>query len=179
MMYKIISRILVLITALFLVTSIEVSAQDVSFFDDEDLFNNTCPVLAVEDFEDTNAPLNSGLVCPSPFNSLTNNGCHSTGALIPGFSLSAASGFLTVVTPNTFGVTNVAVGPTTCADNSVITFTESVNAVGMELTSALGPTTVDVQVFGQGNVFLGTATVNLTPINSTFLGVVDGGRGTN
>jgi len=39
MMYKKISRSLILISALFLVTSIEVSAQNLRFFDDEDLLN--------------------------------------------------------------------------------------------------------------------------------------------
>ncbi|MCH7520013.1 MAG: hypothetical protein IH964_13465, partial [Candidatus Dadabacteria bacterium] len=96
MMYKIISRTLILVTAFFLVTSIEVSAQDqltdfdpvniaeavelpdntienvtivgdLIFFDNEDeaLFNSTCPVLAVEDFEDTNVPPNSIGFCGS------------------------------------------------------------------------------------------------------------------
>ena len=45
----------------------------------------------------------------------------------------------------------------------------------MELTSIFGVTTVDVQVFGVGNVFLGSATVILTPLNSTFFGVIAGG----
>ncbi len=61
------------------------------------------------------------------------------------------------------------------ADDNIIAFSVLVNAVGMELTSAFAPTTVDVQVFGLGGIFLGSATVNLTPINSTFLGVIAGG----
>jgi len=175
MMYKIISRTLILITALFLVTSIEVSA--LTFFDNEAIFNNICPVLAVEDFEDTNVPLNSVFLCPNSFNSLTNNGCYSPGALIPGFSISVVNPnnppqALAVATPNFAGLTNVAVGAADSNNLTVITFTEFVKAVGMVLVAPNSSTVVDVQVFGVGNVFLGAAPVNLTPLNATFLGVV-------
>jgi len=180
-MYKIISRTLILITALFLVTSIELSAQDLTFFDNQDSFNKTCPFLAVEDFEDTNAPPNVATSCTGdPLNSLTNDNCYSTGALIPGFSISDAVFNMAVATPNFQGITNVAVGPGNCSDDIVITFPKTigtgvVNAVGMVIVSVGNNTTVDVQVFVQGNVFLGTATVNVTPINGTFLGVLTEG----
>jgi hypothetical protein len=176
-MYKVISSSIILITALFLVTSIEVSAQDLTFFNDQVSFNNSCPDLAFEDFEDTNVPPNSSQGCPNPFNSLTNNLCYSPGALITGFSLSAPNPTnpgmaLSVLTPNNSGVTNVAVGPLTTPDDTEITFTELVKAVGMVLVSNRGNTTVDVRVFGEGNVLLGIAIVNITPTNGTFLGVL-------
>jgi exosortase sorting signal-containing protein len=204
MTYSIISRTLLLFAALFLVTSTLVSAQDsftdidpgnipeagaspdntivdfvivgdLEFFDNEGSFNNTCTGLAFEDFEDTNLPPNSVLACTNPLNSSTNDACYSPGALIPGFSLGATAGDTAVVTPPSLGVTNVAAGPNTFADDTVITFTEPVNGVGMVLVGPLGNTAVDVQVFGEGNVFLGSAIVNLVGVNGTFVGVIAGG----
>jgi len=207
MKYEIISRTLILITALFLITSIEVSAQvsitdsdprnipeavelpdntiekviivgDLTFFDneDEDLFNKTCPDLAVEDFEDTKVGSNSVGVCSNPINSSTSGDCYLPGALIPGFSYSVLLVQPAVVTPFLFGITNVAVAHQTSISDAVITFTEVVNAVGIVIVNIAGVATpVDVQVFGLGNIFLGSATVNVTPINGTFLGVRAGG----
>jgi len=147
---------------------------NLTFFDNEGeaLFNNGCPFLAVEDFEDTNVGPNDALACPSPFNSLTNNGCYSPGALIPGFSLSVGTGSLAVFTPPFNGVTNVTAGASSSFLDTEIAFTEAVNAVGMVLVTFFSNTPADVQVFGVGNVFLGSTTVNLTPTNGTFLGVI-------
>ena len=201
MIYKIISRTLILIAVLFLVTSIEVSAQDdftdvnpedvpelpndiaqdvivngdILIFDDEVEFNNTCGGFPIEDFSETNVGADTVLGCPNPFNSLTDNACFSPGDLIPGFSITDPidpnSDALVVLTPAFFGATSVAVGANTFTAPTRITFTEFVDAVGMVLVSLRGNTNTEVQVFGAGNVLLGTATVNLTSINGHFLGV--------
>ena len=144
----------------------------ITIFNDEVVFNNTCGDLALEDFEDTNVGANNVESCTGPFNSLTNDACYSTGALIPGFSLIASPDPNAVLTPNFLGVTNVAAGPGNFAADTVITFTEVVHAVGMVLVDPAGTTTVDVQVFGVGNVLLGTATVNLISLNGHFLGIL-------
>lgn len=83
MMHKPSTLMFMFITALFVATSIEASAQGPSFFNDENLFNNTCAGLAVEDFEDTNIPPGDIFVCLNPMNSSTNGFCYSAGALVP------------------------------------------------------------------------------------------------
>lgn len=207
MSYKIISRSLIIITALFLVTSIGARAQDsvtdtdpgnipgvgvgaeitlesvvlidgVAFFDDQAAFNNTCAGLAVEDFEDTLVPPNSTFACTSPFNNSTSNDCYVQGALIPGFSLIAPNPSnpataMVVSTPTVFGFTNVAAGANFFADDTVITFTDSVNAAGMVIVSLFGNVPVEVQVFNEANGLIGSAIVNLTgDVNGTFVGVL-------
>ncbi len=179
-MYKTILKTLVLFIALILVTSTMASAQALQFFDDEGLFNNTCDNLAVEGFENTNVPPNDVESCPGPFNSFTNNICYSPGALIPGFSLSGSTdpgNPILVLTPPFSGLTNVAVGASVGTDKTVITFTEVVNTFGMVIVSSDVNSTVEVQVFGggAGNIFLGSTTVNVTPVNGTFLGVLSVG----
>jgi IPTL-CTERM motif len=202
MTYSIISRTLVLITALFLVTSMVASAQDsydtidpgslpdpgvqpdnviesveingfVIFLDDEDLFNNSCLDLAFEDFEDTNAPPDSVVACPNPINSETTNACYDAGALIPGFSITVPNPndpptALAVVPPSISGFPSIGVGPNSFANDAIITFSGFVNTVGMRLAGLGG--TVDVQVFS-GNDFLGSAIVNISSIDGTFLGI--------
>lgn len=146
------------------------------FTGDEGTFLQECSNLAFEDFENTNAPANTVLSCSGSFNSSTNNACYSPDALLPGFSLSSTAnmggGDLVVITPPQIGLTNVAVGPNTFADDTIITFSPTVTSVGMSIVSPNGTSVVDVNVFGPGNVLLGTATLN-TPGGPTadFLGI--------
>ena len=107
-------------------------------------------------------------------NSQTDDICYSPGALIPGFTMSVINDVtpdFVVITPNFFGVTNVAVGPNTFLADTEVTFTPQVTGVGMNLISIPQASTVDVNIYGQGNVLLATVTLDLEAINGTFLGI--------
>lgn len=153
--------------------------QGLIFFNDAGAFLEICNNLAFEDFEDTNLGPNSVLACPGSFNSMTNNACYSSGALLPGFSLSSTNNFgpgdPVVLTPNFNGVTNVAVGPNTFSENTIITFDPPVTGVGLSILTPLSAAMIDVNVFGPGNALLGTATLNLPggPV-ADFLGIRSG-----
>ena len=62
------------------------AAAAVQFFSnpnfDRTQFHTSCRVLPLEDFEDTNVPLNTNSVCSTALNSSTNDPCYSPGALI-------------------------------------------------------------------------------------------------
>jgi IPTL-CTERM motif len=147
-----------------------------TIFSNESQFNSICPSLPLEDFGNTNLPPNSLAACPSPFNSLTNNGCFSPGALIDGFSLRAipvvGDGSLAVFTPPFLGNTNVLVGPNYLEDNSEFTFLNGgAGAVGVEIFGYFGATSVQIDIFGPGDILLGTTIVAI-PGNGAFFGVI-------
>lgn len=146
------------------------------FYTEAAEFNQECPVLAFEDFEDTDVPPNSTVGCPEPMNSQSNDLCYAAGALIPGFSITTRNAVtpgseIVLATPPFMGLTNVAVGANTVNDDTIITFTDTVNSAGLLLVGALGATTVEVEVYGINNTFLGSIFVDALDPNGTFIGV--------
>lgn len=106
---------------------------------------------------------------------MTNDACYSSGALIPGFSIDAIPvsgiGQMAVLTPTFLGVTSVAVGPNYFDDDTSITFPGgSVDTAGMLILSPTGATVVDIEIFGPGDVSLGTTSLNIDP-TPIFFGV--------
>jgi hypothetical protein len=163
------------------------AAGSLTFFADPDTFAASCPALPLEDFEDTNAAPNSNVLCSSSINSSTDDACYSPGALIDGFTLLNSAPFppcgitspatpgscVVVLTPDAIGVTSVVAGPAAFARDSGITFSENnVTGVGVDLLGPFfGGGTVDVEIFGTGNVSLGTTTVPLPGPPGQFFGV--------
>lgn len=146
------------------------------FYNDETEFNEICSGLALEDFEDTNAPPNSSVGCPEPLNSQSNDACYSPGALIPGFSITTRNAItpgseIVTVTPPLLGLINVAVGANTVFDDTIITFTEMANSAGLLLVGALGDTTVEIEVYGINNTLLGSTIVDVIGVNGVFIGI--------
>jgi hypothetical protein len=153
---------------------VQVGAGALTFFDDRDAFTASCPTLPLEDFENTNAPPNYVEGCSTSINSSTNDACYAPGALIDGFTLTSIPGYLVVLTPNAFGVTSVVAGPNGFYDNSEITFSNNdVTGVGVDLLTGepLPGGTIDIEIFGLGNVFLGMITVPFTEPPGQFFGV--------
>lgn len=153
--------------------------QATVFFRDQELFNETCPDLNFEGFENSNVPDNNSQSCPNPFNSFTNNACYSAGVLIPGFSVLTANPpnpatALTVLAPGAIGVQNTAVGNSSGLGFTVAEFDDA-NAVGIEfLVSNPGApvnNVVSVDVFGPGNVFLGSTGIPVDSTSVRFVGV--------
>lgn len=120
---------------------------------------------AFEDFEDTNVGPNSSFSCEGSFNSLTNNDCYSAGALIPGFSMNAFgvnSNAMVVITPNLFGVTNVAVGANSFGDNTNIVIDDPTDKVSFHVfdgNSSGLPVTINV--YDEDDMLIGSSPENL------------------
>ena len=158
---------------------LDVSDNDsLIFFDDRAKFDATCPGLPLEDFENTNAPPDSVVVCSTSINSATNDACYSPGALIDGFTLTgipvAGSGEFVVLTPPFIGVTSVVAGPNTFDDDSEISFAnKNVTGVGVDLLSGVTAPgdTVDIEIFGVGDVSLGKTKIPLLNPPGQFWGV--------
>jgi hypothetical protein len=153
---------------------VQIGADSLTYFDDRDMFTASCPTLPLEDFENTNVPANYALSCSTSINSSTNDACYAPGALIDGFTLTGIPGYLVVLTPNYAGVTSVVVGSDYFYDDSEITFSDNdVTGVGVDLlTGEFFPGgTIDIEIFGLGNVFLGMITVPFTEPPGQFFGV--------
>jgi hypothetical protein len=147
-----------------------------TIFSDETQFNSICTSLPSEDFANTLVPPNSAVNCPSPLNSSSNNSCFTPGAVIDGFSLSGIpngeDGSLAVVTPTAFGNVNVLVGADFFVDNNEFTFDNGgVSAVGVEIFALFGSPSTQVDIFGPGDILLGSINIE-TSSNGVFFGVI-------
>ncbi|NIM49029.1 MAG: hypothetical protein GTO22_07190 [Gemmatimonadales bacterium] len=149
------------------------SSTVLTFFTDRTAFQAAVPGLPVEDWEGSNVPANSVQSCAGPFNSATNNACYSTGAILDGISAEAiGAGEMVVLTTGFLGVSSTVVGPNFFADDTDIKFpNNNVSAVGMDLLDPFGPATLDVEIFGPGDVSLGTTSVTTGTSSGVFWGV--------
>lgn len=153
---------------------------DLTIFSDESEFRFVCRPVELENFGQTLVPPDGIQECLGPFNSSTNNDCFTPGALIEGFSLIglpfADNGDLVVITPSFFpGMTDVVVGANDFNDNSEITFQDpGIKGVGINLfTFAIDSSIVTIDVFGPGDLLLGSTQVRAAP-DGPFFGVQSG-----
>ncbi|MCP4251047.1 MAG: hypothetical protein GY778_28755, partial [bacterium] len=93
--------------------------------------------------------------------------------MIPGFSIGSSSGGGTVILgAGLIGNTSIVTGPNTFTDTTLVGFSDpNTFAVGMDLV--LAPETLDIDIFGVGNVLLGSTTGAASPAGS-FWGVISG-----
>lgn len=133
--------------------------SDLVFFSDPLTFNQSCEDLAFEDFDDTNIDPDSEISCPGPFNSLTDNGCYSDGALVEGFSLSVLEGKmfdLAVITAPLFGLITTAAGPDTLKDGTEINFDPPQSGVGLSIVTPLSSGILTVEIYSTDDALLGS-----------------------
>ncbi len=144
-----------------------------AFYTDQAAFEAAAPGLPVEDFEAGNVPPAGVTGCSDPYDSTTSDACWSPGDLIPGFSIGSSSGAGTVILgAGVIGNTSIVTGPDTFVDSTLVAFTDpNTFAVGMDLV--LFPETLDIDIFGVGDVLLGSTTGNATQAGS-FWGVIAG-----
>ena len=147
-----------------------------TIFNDETQFFSVCTSLPLEEFANTSVPPNSAINCPSPINSSSNNSCFTPGAVIDGFSFSGIpitdDGSLAVVTPTIFGNVNVLVGADFFGDDNEITFQNGgAGAVGVEIFGVFGLTNIQINIFGPGDILLGSTSVDASS-NGIFFGVI-------
>ena len=146
-----------------------------------------CLVLATpsvgrtwENFSDTNVGPDLFLNCPGSFNTDTNNGCFSPGAIPDGIEFYSienvpAPNDMVVLTPNRRGVTDVMVGPFNLDDDLTIDFYQgpgfpATNTFGGTFACVILPTTFNVSVYSQG-VLLGQDTLTCGGPPGNFWGI--------
>lgn len=155
-------------------SSLEVqeNAGGLIFFRERATFTTACPNLPLEDFEGSNVPPNTARACSGTLNSLTNDACYSPGDILAGISLSDSYRRMVVLTPYSYGVQSTVVGPNFFAANLDMAFPDNdVTAVGMDLLDPVQQTTLDVAIFGIGDVLLGRIRVLSGLKTGNFLGI--------
>jgi len=165
---------------LFLVSFSSASAQ-VTFTDDEAGFLAANPNLLFQDFADSKVDPVSGLTCPAPADSASDNDCFSPGNILPGilFTNSPIEDPVNGLFLVGAGFTDAGAppGPALTAsilNNFEIVLDPGVNRVGLTLGCITkGPCDRDIQVvvFDTNAQTLGLTTVHVTSGFNTFLGI--------
>lgn len=129
---------------------------------------------------DTNVGPDLFLNCPGPFNTNTDDGCFSPGAISDGIEFGAvpnvpAPNEMVVLTPNRRGVVDVMVGPFNFDDDLSIVLYQgpgmpATNTFGATFACVILPTTFDVSVYFQG-ALLGQDTLTCGGPPGNFWGI--------
>jgi len=165
---------------IFLFSAAPALAQ-VTFTDNETQFLAQNPSLLFQDFENSKVDPVSGLTCPAPANSSSDNDCFSPGNILPGIEflngpiIDPVDGLFLVGE----GFTNPGVPPGPALTASILNEFEivldpGVNRVGLTLGCITkGPCDRDIQVvvFDTNAQTLGLTTVHVTSGFDTFLGL--------
>ena len=136
------------------------------FFTDQGAFTAALGVpsnLTSETF-DGGAPVGPfPTLCTEPMSSASNDVCFTPGQLATGFAITSTSGAGIIEFPPSFlgpNQTTRAVGATNFADSTIVSFSPSVNAAAAIVYGGLSAgNAVDVEVFDESGVSLGTTTV--------------------
>lgn len=146
-----------------------------TFFTDRSAFDAEAPDLPLEDFEGSNVSAGAIVACDGAFNSATDNACYSPGAIVEGISVAAVGiGQMVVLAQGALGVPSTVVGPNFFNDDTDIMLSAgNVTAVGLDLLAPIhGPGVITIQIFGAGDVLLGTTTATTGRASGAFWGVV-------
>ncbi|MEP7042273.1 MAG: hypothetical protein ABI843_04390, partial [Dokdonella sp.] len=151
------------------------------FFSDEATFVAALGIpadLATETF-DGGAPVGPfPTLCAEPMSSASNDVCFIPGQLAPGFAITSTSGGGIIEFPPSFlgaGQSSRAVGATTFADSTIVSFSPTIAAASAIVYGGLSAgNTVDVEVFDESGTSLGSTTVlpGATRDTAVFVGVV-------
>lgn len=150
------------------------------FFTDEGAFTAALGIPANvtgESFDGGAAVGPFPTLCGEPMGSTSNDVCFMPGQLASGFAITSTSGAGIIEFPANFlgpGQSTRAVGATTFADSTIVSFTPSVNAAAAIVYGGLSAgNAVDVEVFDESGSSLGTTTVPGTATRDipAFIGV--------
>lgn len=151
-----------------------------TFYTNEATFLADNPGLVFEDFSDTNVGPDLFLNCPGPFNTNTNDGCFSPGAIPDGIEFDTidnvpAPNDVVVLTPSRRGVTDVMVGPFNFDDDLSIVLYQgpgvpATNTFGGTFACVILPTTFNISVYFQGSL-LGQDTLTCGGPPGNFWGI--------
>jgi len=146
------------------------------FFTDQPSFDTAVgdpSALSAESFDEGAADFEQ---CSEPVGSASNDSCFTPGELVGGFALTSSSGAGIVLLPAEFlgaGQTSPVVGAITFADTTNIAFSPSVTAVSAQVYGGQTPNPVDIEVFDENGVSLGTTTVTPAAVDApVFFGVI-------
>ncbi|MEW6144526.1 MAG: IPTL-CTERM sorting domain-containing protein [Thermodesulfobacteriota bacterium] len=173
---KLIVKLYLIVISVFLFSAPSALAQ-VTFTTDDAVFFAQNPNLAFQDFESGNVAPGGNTSCSQTINENTNDACFSPGDILPGIEFTALLNVLVIVGPGFNNNPFVVLVPNIPPDSLDITFPgNTVNAVGVDLgclVESLGPCsdTVFVQVFGEGDVLIGSTSVAVTSLFDSFLGI--------
>jgi len=136
-----------------------------AFYTDPAAFNAALGVpsnLVTEHF-DGGAPVGPfPTLCNEPMGSTSNDVCFTPGQLVPGFGITSTSGAGIIIFPNLFlgpGQTTRAVGATTFADETIVSFSPTISAASAEVYGGLSVNPVDIEIFDESGASLGTTVV--------------------
>ena len=170
-------KMMVMLVAVFLVSNITLYGQ-LTVFTDRATFETEFPDLVKEDFEDGNVAPVIQTTCDSPIDENSDDNCFAPGDIEPGVQFAADPNIFGMAIVGAGGVSNtvpinnptIAAGPNNRNDIFEIIFTtDDVFHVGFDLfDSVLGPASIDIEVFGPGDVSLGTSD---SPGDGAFWGV--------
>jgi hypothetical protein len=165
--------------SVFLYSIFPASAQ-VTFTNNEAQFVANNPGLPEQDFEDGNVTPTSFTECGLVIDQNTNDDCFSPGDILPGIEfLSQPPGIDMVLVGSNFNDNpfNVLLPNSIDIAYDIAFPNNNVNAVGVDLgclvegQGGMCSVNVIVQVFGAGDVLLGSTTEAVTSMFDTFLGI--------
>lgn len=150
------------------------------FFNGEAAFDAAAPGLTTQTFAAANIAPNIVVSNANPLDSSTNNVIFASGDIVPGLSIASSSnagGNLAVTGVGFFGVTDKAVFASTLAETLNLSFTPSVDAVGLDLLSLFAGSPFTLSFFDAMDVLLGSTMVLNVPNSGggLFFGVVANG----
>ena len=160
--------------ALLLIPALPADAALITFTSRAD-FNLAAPGLPVETFEAGLVSTAAVTTCTGPVSSAAASPCFPAGGLLPGATYDGALGLpsdVALLGPGfVSGTTSKTLGANAFSDTTNITFTSSVNALGLDVFSGPSAGSVLISLFDPANVLLGSFTVS-APLGGAFFGVI-------
>lgn len=173
-------KLLIFVFFSVFVYSIFPASAQVTFTNNEAQFVTNNPGLPEQDFEDGNVAAGSFTECGSVIDENTDDDCFSPGDILPGIEfLSQPPGTDMVLVGSNFNDNpfNVLLPNSSDIAYDIAFPNNNVNAVGVDLgclvegQGGMCSANVIVQVFGAGDVLLGSTSEAVTSMFDTFLGI--------
>lgn len=148
-----------------------------TYYTNQGAFQAAAPPLDTEDFETGNVPPAGVQVCNDPISISSNDSCFSPNDIHDGIEIGSSSGSgIAILGAGFFTVNNASTvaGSNVFVDTTDVIFTYGHNqvfAVGMDFSNGGYPSVFNINIYGTGDVLLGSTTVNIAAAD-TFWGVI-------
>ncbi|WP_235296577.1 hypothetical protein [Portibacter marinus] len=157
-------------------SNLVIPASGVDFYMDQVMFNDGCSISnapVAEDFTSSRiGPNNISDGCLGSISDTSDDACYAPGDVQSGFTLTPTEDDYVVLGTGSLGAPSYAAGPNTFTDNTIFSFTSSVNAVSFELITPFAASAVfTVEVFGASGS-LGSTNINSNGNTPVFLGMI-------
>jgi len=178
-----------LVIALFVLISDSPATAQVSFTMNEGQFLANNPGLVFQDFDAANVPPNSGVGCLVPVNSASNDICFVPGAILQGLEFFPSPGppanspdIVSILGEDILTNNNPpnVMSASYFGQSLNIAFAPNTDTLGMTVGCLLGQGPVGpgcssiakIEVYGAGDVLLGSTTVAVTDLVNKFIGII-------